>query len=69
MTDKTLNVQGMSCEHCRMAVTRAVGAVPGVRAVEVNLQEGTVRVSFDEAKVPLDSLRRAIQGEGYEVVA
>jgi len=69
MTDKTLNVQGMSCEHCRMAVTRAVGAVPGVGAVEVTLQEGTVRVSFDEAKVPLDSLRQAIQGEGYEVVA
>ena len=51
------------------AQTRAVSAVPGVGAVEVSLQEGTVRVSFDEAKVPLDSLRRAIQGEGYEVVA
>jgi copper chaperone len=68
MTDKTLNVQGMSCEHCRMAVTRAVSAVPGVAGVEVNLEEGSVKVSYDEARVPLDSLRRAIANEGYEVV-
>jgi copper chaperone len=69
MTERTLNVQGMSCDHCRMAVTRAVSALPGVAGVEVSLQEGTVKVSFDESQVPLDNLRRAIQGEGYEVVA
>jgi copper chaperone len=69
MTEKTMNVQGMSCDHCRMAVTRAVGAVPGVAGVEVNLEEGTVKVSFDETQVRLDSLRQAIRGEGYEVVA
>jgi len=69
MTDQVLNVQGMSCEHCRMAVTRAVSAVPGVAGVEVDLEAGTVTVRFEEGKVPLDILRRAIQGEGYEVVA
>ena len=69
MTDKTLDVQGMSCEHCRMAVTRAVSALAGVDSVEVNLQEGTVKVSYDETKVPMESLRQAIEGEGYEVVA
>jgi copper chaperone len=69
MTEKTLNVQGMSCDHCRMAVTRAVGALPGVTGVEVSLQEGTVKFSFDESRLPLDDVRRAIQGEGYEVVA
>ena len=69
MTDKTLNVQGMSCDHCRMAVTRAVSAVPGVAGVEVSLEEGTVKVSYDEGKVPLASLREAIEGEGYEVVS
>lgn len=68
MTDKTLSVQGMSCEHCRMAVTRAVSALAGVDRVEVNLQEGTVSVSYDEARVPMESLRQAIQGEGYEVL-
>ena len=69
MTDQVLNVQGMSCEHCRTAVTRAVSAVPGVAGVEVDLEAGTVTVRLAEGKVPLEDLRRAIQGEGYEVVA
>ncbi|MBN1835307.1 MAG: heavy-metal-associated domain-containing protein [Spirochaetales bacterium] len=69
MTEQILNVQGMSCEHCRMAVTRAVSALSGVAGVEVDLAGGTVKVRFDEESVPLDSLRRAIEGEGYEVIA
>jgi copper chaperone CopZ len=52
-----------------MAVTRAVGTVPGVSGVEVNLEEGTVRFNYDESSVQLDSVREAIRGEGYEVVA
>ena len=29
MEKTILNVNGMSCEHCVRAVTKAVGAVPG----------------------------------------
>ena len=33
----TYRVDGMSCEHCRTAVTGEVSQVAGVRAVDVDL--------------------------------
>lgn len=60
----TYLVPGMSCEHCRAAVTEEVGAVPGVASVDVDLDTKLVRV----AGVGLDdsALRAAIDEAGYE---
>ncbi len=66
---KTLNVEGMSCDHCKMAVSRAVGSIDGVSAVEVSLESNTASFDFDEARVSLDSIIAAIEDQGYEVVA
>lgn len=68
MTRKTLNVAGMSCQHCKMAVTNAVGSVPGVSAVEVSLESNTVSFDYPEGRVPLDSVKQAIEAQGYKVV-
>lgn len=35
MTEEVLKVQGMSCNHCKMAVEKAVKNLPGVSAAEV----------------------------------
>ena len=40
----TYVVEGMTCDHCRAAVADAVGSVPGVRSVEVDLASGRVIV-------------------------
>ena len=40
----TYRVDGMSCEHCRVAVTGEVGQVAGVRSVDVDLDTKLVRV-------------------------
>jgi copper chaperone len=66
---KTLNVAGMSCDHCKMAVSRAVGSIKGVSAVEVSLENNTASFDFDEAEGSLDSIIAAIEDQGYEVVA
>ena len=68
MTSRIINVAGMSCDHCRMAVTRAVGALEGVGSVEVSLEEGTVTVEFEEDGLPLEAIEQAIESQGYEVV-
>ena len=36
----TLTVKGMSCNHCKQAVTQALEALPGVTDVNVDLQKG-----------------------------
>jgi copper chaperone len=69
MTSKILNVAGMSCKHCKMAVTNAVSALDGVKDVEVSLENNTATVEFEESKLLLETIRQAIQAQGYEVVS
>ena len=57
-------VSGMTCEHCRNAVSSELGAVAGVRSVEVDLDTKLVTVTgegLDDA-----ALRDAIEEAGYE---
>ena len=63
-----LTVEGMMCEHCARAVTNAVGALPGVEAVEVDLAAKTATVRHDPAQVAAEQIRAAIEGQGYEAV-
>jgi copper chaperone len=68
MIRKVLNIEGMSCEHCVMAVTRAVSALAGVDSVEVSLENNTATVEYQESKLPLETIEEAIEGQGYDVV-
>lgn len=63
----TLQVQGMTCNHCKMAVTNALQELEGVSRVEVHFDKGTVDVDYDETKVSLDQLKEAIEEQGYDV--
>ncbi len=60
----TYAVPGMTCEHCRMAITAEVTRVDGVAAVDVDLDAKRVVVSgaFSDAAV-----REAIDEAGYDV--
>jgi copper ion binding protein len=62
-----LKVKGMSCQHCVMSVTKALGKLEGVQNVQVDLEKGEVR--FDNTKaVATDQIVKAITDAGYEVV-
>lgn len=67
--EKTLNVQGMTCGHCKMSVEGALNELDGVSAAEVNLESGKVDVTFDEAKVNVDAMKEAVEEQGYDVSA
>ncbi len=64
---KTLNVQGMSCQHCVHAVKSSVSALAGVDSVEVSLEKKLVTVGFDPSRSTLQEITTAIEGEGYTV--
>lgn len=68
MKNITLNVEGMSCSHCVNAVKNAVTALSGVSEVEVDLEGKTVTVGYDAEQVSLESIKEAIEDEGYDVV-
>jgi copper chaperone len=67
MEKVTLTVKGMSCGHCVKSIEGSVGELNGVQHVEVNLNEAKVTVEFDQNKVSLESIKEAIDDQGYEV--
>ncbi len=67
MSKSVLKVEGMSCGHCKMTVEKAVSSLKGVADARVDLQGGSVTVSFDEAQVDLERIKEAIRDAGYEV--
>ncbi|MEK3785092.1 MULTISPECIES: copper ion binding protein [Paenibacillus] len=66
MSQVTLNVEGMSCNHCVQAVERAVKEA-GAEA-KVNLEAKTVLVDFDESKISIGEIKHAIEDQGYDIV-
>lgn len=66
MQHVTLNVEGMSCNHCLNAVE---GAVKSAGATgKVDLPTKKVTVDFDENKVSIETIKQAIVDQGYDVV-
>lgn len=57
-----LKVDGMTCNHCVQAVTRAVKSVDPEADVQVDLGAGTVTVQGQSAA---ETLSRAISEAGY----
>lgn len=69
MTERTLNVEGMSCGHCKAAVEEELGKLSGVEYASADLEKGTVEVRYDEGAVTNDDLKRAVEEAGYTVAA
>ena len=61
-TDQQFKVEGMSCQHCVAAITRAVKELDSSAQVTVNLPAGLVRVA---SQVPAQELLRVLAEEGY----
>ncbi|WP_099157154.1 copper chaperone CopZ [Virgibacillus ndiopensis] len=68
MKNVTLDVKGMTCGHCKMAVNGALTDLEGISNVEVNLETGKVEVNYDEGKVDKEKMKEAIEDQGYDVV-
>jgi copper chaperone len=66
-TQAVLNVPSISCNHCKMAIESAVGALAGVRLVTVDVAAKSVTVDFEDGDVTLETIEAAVQEEGYEV--
>ncbi|MFY1670586.1 heavy-metal-associated domain-containing protein [Plantactinospora sp. WMMB334] len=67
MIIENYQVKGMTCNHCANAVSKEVGAIPGVTDVSVDLSSGSVTVTSDAAVDP-ERLRAAVDEAGYELV-
>lgn len=65
--EKKILIEGMMCNHCKMAVEKVLGAVEGVTAVVVNLEEKTATVTCADA-VTDAALFAAVEKKGFKPV-
>jgi copper chaperone len=62
---KDFKIEGMSCNHCVMAVQKNLSKLD-LKKYEVNV--GSAKVEFDEVETKEEIIVKAIEGAGYKVV-
>lgn len=65
MARKTIQIDGMSCQHCVMRVKKAIEGLHGVQDLDVRI--GSADVTFDESKVREKDIEDAVTKAGYKV--
>ncbi len=60
-----LKIDGMSCQHCVMAVKKALDELDGVTSAEVEV--GSAVVSYDESKTDKAAVESAVVNAGYKI--
>lgn len=63
--EKTMIIKGMSCDHCKMRVEKALLALKGIEDVQVNLEENKVLLRMDTL-VETDIIKEAIDDIGFD---
>jgi len=66
MSEKTLQIKGMSCGHCSARVEKALNAIDGVEA-KVDLETNSAKVNLTK-DISDEVLKTAVDNVGYEVV-
>lgn len=60
-----LRIEGMSCGHCKMAVEKALQAIPGVVSARVDLAKKEALVTGAANR---EALVKAVEDSGFDVV-
>ena len=63
---KTINIEGMQCNHCKMTVEKALSSIDGVEKVEVSLENKNADI---ESNIEIDDekIKDVIEEAGFEV--
>jgi len=65
---KEMMIEGMSCNHCKMRVEKALGEIEGVDNVTVDLEAKKATLEI-VGEVGDDVLKEAVEDAGYDVTA
>ena len=64
---ETVKIEGMMCNHCEMAVKKALEALDGVEKAEVSHVTGTAVLTMVKA-VPEADIKKAVEDKDYKFV-
>lgn len=60
-----IRVDGMHCDHCRLAVEVAMNQLSGAKGVKVDLEKGIV--SWESIGVTMEVIKETIEDLGFDV--
>jgi copper chaperone CopZ len=66
MTERTIMITGMTCQHCVAAVTRELSRVPGLVVRDVRI--GAATIAAEPEKVSDARIAEAITEAGFAMV-
>jgi len=61
-----VKIQGMTCQHCVMSVTKALSSIPGLTNLRVNLVKEEATFENPQSVSP-EKIRKAVEEAGYKV--
>src|SRR3989442_8643099 len=63
-----IKIGEMHCAGCVSAIQGYVSDLPGISKVEVNLANEKAALEYDQSKIKLDTIEKAIEEVGYKVI-
>lgn len=69
MKKATIQLETLTCPSCMLKIEGAVKALDGIdkESIKVSFNTSKVKLNFDEEKVSLKEIEKAITAVGYEV--
>ena len=61
-------VEGMHCPLCTTAIKKAINEIDGIKKVSTRLNTKEVTVVYDEEKVKIEDILKAVKTTSYEAV-
>ena len=61
---KDFKIEGMSCNHCVMAVQKNLSKI---KLIKFEVTIGSAKVEFDENEIAEEAIIKAIEEAGYKV--
>ncbi len=66
MNTKTIKIEGMQCNHCKMSVEKALSYIEGVTKVEVSLENKTAIIE-SQKEIDDSKIKQVIEETGFKV--
>ena len=69
MSTLKVQIKGMHCPSCSKLITLDLGDLAGIQSVEINENDQTGRIVFDESMINQKEILKTIANSGYQATA
>lgn len=65
MNTKTIIIEGMQCNHCKMSVEKALSSIKGITKIEVSLENKNAIIE-SEKEIDNNKIKEVIEEAGFK---